>query len=125
MIWNTKILKAEFLEKTFLEKKTALLDLLSTLPSDNQKVLDLVVVVNSITSESDSQWLFEVFDIILDALISVEDKWVQQIEKILERAKVILLEIKKMEETERAQTKLLVLVYYRILPLSLSVLKKK
>lgn len=103
MIWSKKILKAEFLEKTFLERKLALQNMLWKLPPDNQKVLDLIEVLDSITYEDDSEWLMEIFDIILDAILSVEDKWVKEIEKILERAKVIILEIKRMEEEEKSQ----------------------
>lgn len=102
MIWNKKILKAEFEEKNFLEKKSTLLDLLSSIPQDNQKVIDLIEIVNVITND-DIEWLTEVFDIIIEALETVENKSISEVEQTLEKAKLALLEVKKQEEKERSE----------------------
>lgn len=106
MIWNKKLLILEFQEKTFLEKKSSLMTLLSKLPQDNQKVIDLLDIVNSINNSNNDDLLVEVFDIILDAIILVENNSAEKVWNMLEKAKERLVDMRKMEAEEKNETDL-------------------
>ncbi|MDD5770010.1 MAG: hypothetical protein PHE25_03515 [Candidatus Gracilibacteria bacterium] len=106
MIGNKKLLILEFQEKTFLEKKSSLMTLLSKLPQDNQKVIDLLDIVNSINNSNNDDLLVEVFDIILDAIILVENNSAEKVGNMLEKAKERLVDMRKMEAEEKNETDL-------------------
>lgn len=94
------LLVDDFTEKTFSEKKESLLNILRRLPWDTGIVVNLREMVYFL-EESNEKWVYiEVYDILLDTIISVDDNNSTQAIDNLWKIHELLINAKKEEEKE-------------------------
>jgi len=100
---NKKLLMDDFNKKSYTEKREYLLWMLRWLAWVNKVVDSLWEMVYSLTEESEDWLYLKVYDVLLDAVLDVENNNKQKAVDKLAEIQDLLSEAKKQEEEEKLQ----------------------
>lgn len=101
MATEKELLLEDFGKKSFPDQKDLLLDILSKLYGTNPVVRDLWDMVHNLQDTTRSDILSEVYELILDAVYATKEDETQESIANLEKAKDVLVEMRRQEEAER------------------------